>query len=155
MLHSVNAQSVTPSAVTSSGGKLTQSNGSLSFTVGELVVETQTDGNGNALGGGFTNGSTSSTTITAIKQPNPSLLSMDIYPNPTSDMLTLDIKHVAEDAYTINIIDINGKQVYDARHAGLSGIININVAPLARGTYLLKMMSNKNELLGSYQIVLK
>jgi hypothetical protein len=47
------AQTLAPAAVTSAATKMTQSNGSLSFTVGELVVQTQTDANGNTLGGGF------------------------------------------------------------------------------------------------------
>ena len=56
------AQSVAPQSVNSSGAKMTQANGSLSFTVGELVVLTQTDSQGNSLGSGFT----SSATLTTV-----------------------------------------------------------------------------------------
>ena len=149
------AQSIAPQSVNSSGAKMSQANGSLSFTVGELVVETQTDGNGNTLGGGFTNGSTSSTTITSVQQPNAEKLMLNVYPNPTADMLTLDIQHIDVDAYTITIFDVSGKQVYTANHAGVSGRININLSSFDSGTYLLNLTSNKQKTLGTYQVIRK
>jgi hypothetical protein len=149
----VSAQSLAPAAVTASATKMTQSNGSLSFTVGELVVETHTDGNGNALGGGFTNGSTSSTTVTSVQQPDEEKLMVNVYPNPTADMLTLDVQHIDVDAYTITIFDVSGKQVYTANHSGISGRININLSSFESGTYLLNLISNKQETLGTYQVV--
>jgi hypothetical protein len=79
-------QSLTPAAVTSAATKMTQSNGSLSFTVGELVVLTQTDANGNTLGGGFTSGAASTTTVTAVSTPDAAQLMVNVYPNPTADM---------------------------------------------------------------------
>ena len=44
------AQSISPQSINSSGTSMSQSNGSLSFTVGELVVLSQTDSDGNTLG---------------------------------------------------------------------------------------------------------
>jgi hypothetical protein len=149
------AQNLAPAAVTCAATKMTQSNGSLSFTVGELVVETQTDGNGNTLGGGFTNGSTSSTTITSVQQPDEEKLMLNVYPNPTADMLTLDVQHIDVDAYTITIFDVSGKQVYTANHAGVSGRVNINLSSFDSGTYLLNLTSNKQETLGTYQVIRK
>ena len=146
-------QNLAPAAVSSAATKMTQSNGSLSFTVGELVVETHTDGNGNSLGGGFTNGSTSSTIITSVQQPDEEKLMVNVYPNPTADMLTLDVQHIDVDAYTITIFDVSGKQVYTANHAGISGRININLSSFESGTYLLNLISNKQETLGTYQVV--
>ena len=148
-------QSIAPAAVTTAGAKLTQSNGSLSFTVGELVVEPHTDGNGNSLGGGFTNGSTSSTTITSVKQPDEEKLMVNVYPNPTADMLTLDVQHIDVDAYTIAIFDASGKQVYTANHAGINSRVNINLSSFESGTYLLNLTSNKQERHGTYQVVRK
>jgi hypothetical protein len=62
-----NAQIIAPQSVNSAGVKMTQSNGPLSFTVGELVVLQQYDANGNSLGGGFTNSSTLSTTVFSVR----------------------------------------------------------------------------------------
>ena len=52
------AQSISPSSVNNGGVSLSQANGSLSFTVGELVVVGFTDVKGNSLGSGFTSGDT-------------------------------------------------------------------------------------------------
>lgn len=43
------SQIIAPQLVNSSGTKMSQSNGSLSFTIGELVVLSQTDQQGNTL----------------------------------------------------------------------------------------------------------
>ena len=60
------AQNVKSSAVTSSGATMNQSNAKISFTVGEIVVETITDGT-NSLGSGVVNSSTTNI-VTAIHE---------------------------------------------------------------------------------------
>ena len=52
------AQSITPQSINSGGTKMSQSNGSLSFVIGELVVLGQKDSQGNTLGNGFIAGAT-------------------------------------------------------------------------------------------------
>ena len=52
------AQSIPLQSVNSGGTKMSQVNGSLSFTIGELVVLKHTESQGNTLGGGFTAGAT-------------------------------------------------------------------------------------------------
>lgn len=85
------AQNIAPQAVTTSGIKFTQANGSLNFTVGELVVKNQTDANGNTLGSGFTNAATGSTTVLSLNTPDKDVLNVSVYPNPTTDLLTVDV----------------------------------------------------------------
>jgi hypothetical protein len=88
----LSAQSIALQSVNAAGTKMTQSNGSLSFTVGELVVLQQVDANGNSLGSGFTNSSTISTTVLAVEEPNAEILQVDVFPNPTSDLVQIRIK---------------------------------------------------------------
>ena len=79
----------------------------------------------------------------------------NVFPNPTADMLTLDVQHIDVDAYTIAIFDASGKQVYTANHAGINSRVNINLSSFESGTYLLNLISNKQETLGTYQVVRK
>ena len=55
------AQSITPQSLNTTGNKLNQINGSLSFTVGDLVVKGLSDSQGNTVGSGFTISSTITT----------------------------------------------------------------------------------------------
>jgi hypothetical protein len=146
-------QSLTPAAVTSAATKMTQSNGSLSFTVGELVVLTQTDANGNTLGGGFTNGAAGSTSVLPVSVPDAAQLMVNVYPNPTADMVTVHVQHSTVAAYTLHLTDLTGKLVYTARHAGVSGRINLPMQSYPAGTYLLTLSAEDATPLGSYRIV--
>jgi hypothetical protein len=149
----VQGQSLAPAAVTSAATKMTQSNGSLSFTVGELVVLTQTDADGNTLGGGFTNGAAGSTTVTAVSTPDAAQLMVNVYPNPTADMVTVHVQHSTVASYTLHLTDLGGKLVYTARHAGVSGRINLPMQSYPAGTYLLTLLGMDGSAMGSYRIV--
>jgi hypothetical protein len=145
------AQSIAPQSVNSSGAKMTQANGSLSFTVGELVVLSQTDSDGNTLGSGFTSGAT--LTTVSIKEPDASLLDLKVFPNPTSDLVNIQINHSSIDHIVLTITDIEGKEVYKGQYAALSNLIGINTASYATGSYLLTMKNLNNEVLGTFKIM--
>ena len=145
------AQRIAPQSVNSGGAKMTQANGSLSFTVGELVVLSQTDSQGNTLGGGFTAGAT--LTTVSIQETNAAVLDVKVYPNPTSDLLNIQINHSTIDQVLVTIIDLQGKEVYNGKYAAISNVIGINTAAYATGTYMLTLKNLNNKVLGTYKII--
>lgn len=145
------AQSIAPQSINSSGAKMSQSNGSLSFTVGELVVITQTDNQGNTLGSGFTSSST--ITTSSIQATDPSVLDVSVFPNPTSELLNIRINHAALEQVFVSITDLQGKEVYSGKYAGIANTIGVNTAGYAPGDYVLSLKNNNNELLGNYKII--
>jgi hypothetical protein len=145
------AQSISPQSINSGASTMSQVNGSLSFTVGELVVLTQTDSEGNTLGGGFTSGATISTAT--IQEPNADLLSVLVYPNPTNALLNIQINHAEVGQLIIGIIDLQGKEVFSGKYAALANTIGINTAMLESGTYFLNLKDDKNEILGTYKVI--
>lgn len=145
------AQSISPQSINSSGTSMAQSNGSLSFTVGELVVLSQTDSDGNTLGGGFTSGATISTA--SIQEPNGAVLNVKVFPNPTTDLITVAIQETKLSSVEIEITDINGKVISNEKYAGISNNIGINSASWNTGTYFLTIKGDKAEVLGIYKIV--
>jgi hypothetical protein len=149
----VQAQTLAPAAVTSAATKMTQSNGSLSFTVGELVVQTQTDANGNTLGGGFTNSATGSTTVTVVQTPDMETMTVNVYPNPTTDLLTVHVAHSTVDTYLLQLTDMQGRLVHTSHHAGISGRVGVNMTTYPAGTYLLTLLGTDGRAMGSYRIV--
>ena len=145
------AQSIAPQSVNSGGTKMSQSNGSLSFTVGELVVLNLSDSEGNTLGGGFTAGAT--LTTVSIHETDATLLDIKVFPNPTSDLVNIQINHSTIDQVVLTITDLQGKEVYNGKYAGISNVIGINTASYATGTYVLSLKNLKNQVLGTYKII--
>ena len=146
-----NAQSIAPQSVNSNGTKMTQPNGSLSFTVGELVVLTQTDSLGNSLGGGFTASAT--ITTVSIQETDAAILDVKVYPNPTTELVNIQINNSTIEQVLITITDIQGKEVYAGKYAGISNTIGINTASFGVGTYILSFKKTNNQLLGTYKII--
>ncbi len=145
------AQSIAPQSVNSSGTKMTQANGSLSFTVGELVVLTQIDSLGNSLGGGFTSSAT--ITTVGIQETDATILDVKVYPNPTTELVNIQINHSALEQILITVTDIQGKEIYTGKYAAISNIIGINTSSYAVGTYILSLKKTDNQLLGTYKII--
>ena len=145
------AQSIAPQSVNSGGTKMTQANGSLSFTVGELVVLSQTDSEGNTLGGGFTAGAT--LTTVSIQETDAAVLDVKVYPNPTTELVNIQINHSTIDQVVVTITDLQGKEVYSGKYAGISNIIGINTASYATGNYLLTLKNLNNQVIGTYKII--
>jgi len=145
------AQSIAPQSVNSAGTKMTQANGSLSFTVGELVVLSQTDSQGNTLGSGFTAGAT--ITTLSIQEPDAAVLNVNVFPNPTSDLVNIRINHSSIEQVVVSISDVQGKEVYNGKYAGLTNTIGINTTAYAPGTYILSLKNNNNQELGTYKII--
>jgi hypothetical protein len=147
----INAQSISPQSVNSGGTKMTQANGSLSFTVGELVVLSQTDSDGNTLGGGFTAGAT--LTTASIQETDAAVLDVKVYPNPTTELVNIQINHSTLDQVVVTITDLQGKEVYRGKYAGISNVIGINTASYATGIYMLNLKNLNNQVLGAYKII--
>lgn len=144
-------QSIALQSVNSGGTKMTQANGSLSFTVGELVVLSQTDSDGNTLGGGFTAGAT--LTTVNVQETDAAILDVKVYPNPTRELVNIQINHSSFDQVVITITDLQGKEVYSGKYAGISNVIGINTASYATGNYVLSLKNLNNQVLGTYKII--
>jgi hypothetical protein len=145
------AQNIATQSVNSSGKKMTQANGSLSFTVGELVVLSQKDSDGNTLDGGFTTGAT--LTTLSIQETDAAVLDVKVYPNPTTDLINIQINHATINQFVVRITDVHGKEVYSSKYAGVSNIIGVNTANYPTGTYMLTLKNINNQVLGIYKII--
>jgi hypothetical protein len=145
------AQSIVPQSVNSSGTKMTQANGSISFTVGELVVLSQVDGEGNTLSSGFSPGAT--ITTVNVKEVDPTVLVVKVYPNPTTELVSIQINHSQINHFFVTITDLQGKELFAAKYAGISNVIGINTSSYATGTYFLTLKDLNNQVLSTYKII--
>jgi hypothetical protein len=144
-------QSIAVQSVNSGGTKMIQANGSLSFTVGELVVLSQTDSQGNMLGGGLIAGAT--VTIASVQETDPSVLDVNVFPNPTTELVNIQINYSTIDKVLVTITDFQGKEVYNGQYAGISNVIGVNFAFYTPGSYQLSLKNTNNQLVGTYNII--
>ena len=149
----VNAQNISTQSVNSSAGKLMQSNGSLCFTIGELSVSTLIDTTGNTLSGGFINSAVITTTIVSIDESNQKVLDVKVYPNPTSDLVFIDITATQLEWILVEICDMQGKMILNDKYAGISNKIGINTTSFNKGTYILTLKEKNGNLLSVYKLL--
>ena len=145
------AQKIAPQSINSSGKKMSQSNSSITFTVGELVVLSQTSSEGTGLKNGFSAGAT--LTTQSIKEPDINIMDVSVFPNPTSNYLNIKINHALVKNFVITITDLQGKEIYKETYSNFSNTIGINMASFSKGNYMLSIKDNEFQTLGVYKII--
>ena len=143
------AQSIAPQAVLTSGLNCSQAGSFLSFTIGDIVVKNQTDASGNSLGNGFTSAATGSTTVSSIDISDRTLLRLNVYPNPASNLIIADISAVLSEQLRVEITELQGRTILRRDYAAGSTKIEINTSGYAPGGYILQISKENGALLGN------
>ncbi len=145
-LDSLVCQSLSQDVIGSSGDYFVGSNGSLSSTIGES--ETETIGTGkNILTQGFQQGSVVITSLNIIPQAD---LEVNVFPNPATNYIILQIKNLNEKSLQYVIYDLEGKEFM--RRNVTSFEEKIDLQNLKPSIYLLKVLYNSDEL-NIYKII--
>ena len=138
-------------SINASGMTWSQGIGSISFTVGEIVIPLAEDSLGNAIAGGLT--SSSSIEITQVESIDVSEIDLSVYPNPTSDLINLQVNFSNFDKFKICIHDINGAEKFTGQYYGLKNTIGINMHSFAAGAYMLYILNPSDQTIGSFRII--
>lgn len=131
----VGAQQVLASA----GDFLKNTSGSLSFTLGELVIDTKTNTNG-TLTQGFQQ---TKLTVTAIKELPGNNFHIVAYPNPTTNVLFLKSETGSSIKFTYSLFDANGKLLI--KNSTKLSEAEISFESMVPAIYYLKVTSDGNE----------
>jgi len=125
-----------------SGGDETGSNGSIAYSVGQLVYNSSTGSNGSIVEG-----------IQQVYEVSEVLSSLDfldlsknlkVSPNPSTDMLKLSMENTDDLQLNYVLIDSNGKVV--KKDTIYSNETDIYVANLPSSTYFLKIINQQKEV---------
>ena len=131
--------------VISSGGEYFEnSTVSISWTLGEPVTETISNGT-NILTQGFQQTKLSASEIFTL---NSEVYNISLFPNPTLNIVNLKISDFNN--LTYNISEVNGKLLKERKI--ISENTEISFAKLPAAVYLLKVFNNK-EIIKVFQIV--
>ena len=147
----LNGQSIAPQSVNSAGKQSVVNNIGISFTIGELVVISQSDSQGNTINGGFTSGASLSTV--SLNEPDSKIIGLTFFPNPTIDLLSIKLNNNTLDQFLITLTDLNGKEIYFAKYNNVAHIVQIDFKDYSSGVYLLNLKSTANEIIGSYKVI--
>lgn len=131
----------------SSGGDATGSGGTVAYSIGQAVYTTNTGSNGSVAQGVqhayeiFTVG----TNETALN------ISLTIFPNPTTENLTLQISNYDNEKLLFQLFDIHGKQLNSGQVTAQQTLINMNGFPSA--TYFINVVNQENKQVQSFKII--
>jgi protease II len=136
----INAQEV----IATSGDFFQNANGSLSWTLGEPVIETFTAGS-NVLTQGFQQSRYSSLSIFEIENTD---ISISIAPNPTSDNIVLNINMFEDIDY--GLYDFTGRLLKTSKVYAEE--TDISMSDLSYSSYFL-IIKKGNQIIKTFQII--
>ena len=132
-------------AVTATGGEATGTGGTASYTVGQVFYTTATGTNGSVAQGiqqAFEISVTLGVNETAIN------LELSVYPNPTTNYLTLKVEETANLNY--QLFDMQGKVIENKKVTTNTTSITMEALPTAT-TYFLNVVKN-NQVVKTFVI---
>ena len=91
---------------------------------------------------------------TGIFQTQAALTTVQVFPNPTSDLLTLRTDNLGVEGFNVQVLDVLGRVLLVKNN--LRGDSNqLSLSELAEGNYMLLFNDEKGTLLAREQIVIK
>lgn len=129
------------------GGEATGTNGTASYTVGQLFYSSSSAANGNVTPG-VQQAYEISTTL-GIDEKNINL-GLSVYPNPTTNFLTLKIEDSAIADYSFQLLDLHGRLLETQKVKSAS--TNVAMERFPKAIYLLKVSKN-NQVIKIFKII--
>jgi hypothetical protein len=141
------SQSIEPSVIGSMGDYYSNSIAQLSFTVGEVMIETVSSTN-NIITQGFQQPEQNNVGIT---ESSPKNLSLKFYPNPTKDILSIEFEGV-EQGMSFHLFDMNGKMISTQTLESTENKTQMSLKDYVDGTYLLYVISDDQQYKATYKV---
>jgi hypothetical protein len=135
-------------AIPVSGGNASGTGGSVSYTVGQLFYSIHTGTNGSVAEG--VQQPYEISVVVGIEQDMDITLLCMAYPNPTADLLTLEVEHTNKEKLFFQIYDLTGKLLVSKRLVDTR--TTISMAHLAPSTYILKVR-NEQRVVKIFKII--
>ncbi len=125
--------------ISATGGNANGAGGSASYTVGQAAYITNTGSNGSVAEG--VQQAYEISEIVGIEQARHTNFLCTIWPNPTTDLLFLEVELTEYENLFYQLYDVTGKKV-DSRKL-IDFKTTISMANLAPATYFLKVTDNQ------------
>lgn len=131
------AQTVTPTVISSDGGSYANSQGQIEWTIGEPVSETYITAN-NTITNGFHQPVLELVTLLNELSSNQEIL---VYPNPVKENLQINFKGIKTGDYKLVMVDALGKLIYNSQMSlsESSQNFHLKMTDVAAGNYFLSI----------------
>ncbi len=140
-----NAQTASPELVSSSGDSFNNTSYQLDWSIGECITATHSGGD-YVITQGLHQGNYVVTSVEDLRLD----ISMSVYPNPTTDFISLKVESSKVEDLQYTITDFSGRVLQTEDLAG--DIEQLNFTNYAIGTYFISVMGN-NQLIKSFKII--
>ncbi len=134
--------------LTTSGGNATGGSGSVSYTIGQIVYTTNANSNGSVAQG--VQQPYEISVITGIESAKDINLICSVYPNPTTDFLTLKVENYDKEYLSYWLYDFNGNLLLNKKVE--ANVCSVSMQNLLSGTYILKVTDN-NKVIKTFKII--
>ncbi|RLA18404.1 MAG: hypothetical protein DRQ62_13625 [Gammaproteobacteria bacterium] len=132
--------------VPATGGDASGSGGSVAYSIGQVVYTTNTGATGTV-----SQGVQQTYEIIPIGTMETELnISLSIFPNPTSDNLTLEIKDHNIEKLSYQLLDTQGKLLGSEEITASQ--TQINMSALSNGPYFIKVIQ-ENKIVRSFKVI--
>ena len=121
---------------------------SISWTLGETIIPTFTSQDGTLI---ITHGFQQKLIITAVEENIVNPVKINVYPNPTSEIVNLEFDTPVDGEFLLFLFDSQGKLVKTDQIGVASVSKQINMQGLPAGIYYMKL--TKGKLVNVYKVV--
>lgn len=129
-------------SINATGGNASGSGGSVSYSVGQVVYQTNT-GTSRSVAEGVQQPYEISV-VTGIEEAKGISLSVSAYPNPTTDNLTLVVEDFELSSLYFQLFDMNGKLLQNKEITGTRS--SIVMTHFVSATYLVKIIQGSKQV---------
>ena len=137
-------------AVVSSGGNSTGVGGTVSYTIGQVLYITSIDSNGSVSQG--VQQPFEISIVSGIEDGDKISL-YSVYPNPTSDILTLKVENYNGENLVYQLYDVNGKLLENNKIEGDKTSVSMN--QFLPSIYFLKVIDKNKKEVKTFKIIKK
>ncbi len=135
---------VKKSSISTSGGSYTNTNTTLLFTVGEIVIQEKTTGNIH-ISEGFIGPDING--VTGIEDYDE-LYGLHVYPNPVQTDLQIQLP--ANGTYEVHLFDLTGKELINRKINDMT--MTLNLSRLPASVYLLVIIDRLHQQVKTLKI---
>ena len=133
-------------SVNTSGGNVTNSNGSVSYSIGQVAYGSVSNTNGSV-----SQGVQQAYQISTLNfEEQVFNFSLSAYPNPTADNLTLRVGNYRQESLMYRVLDTEGKLVSEANVQGQETVIEMH--QLSTATYFVEV-HHEGKKVQSFKII--
>ena len=140
-----NAQTASPELVSSSGDSFNNTSYQLDWSIGECITGTHSAGD-YVITQGLHQGNYVVTSVEDLRSD----ISMSVYPNPTSDFISLKVESSKVEGLQYTISDFSGRVLQTENFAGY--LEQLNFSNYANGIYFLTV-NQESKLIKSFKII--